>query len=1249
MKKNLQLYIGEMMADIADDFSLSMIYQTEDLTNPTIVKNSFSKTVTLRGTKQNNKIFGEIYKTNRKQVTRDDVYSGVFFNPSKRTPFSIIINGEMVESGYMQLNSVVIKNNDITYNITLFGGLGDFFYNLMYNENGEQRKLSDLRYFVENDGALLPADTEMDFNINKEIVFDCFMSPLMDDGGLQSFITFVPSYNGLYENFDNESVIINAQQSNIFNDTYKEVDGTTYEAYNGYAVASLNKAYTEWEMRDLRSYMQRPAIRLNKLVKTICNPANNGGYEVVLDEDFFNTSNPYWEKTFVALPLLNTIIESDEETTSTYLQPHPTTPYELPNNGEKYYSSPLQVVPTDGVVFDGLNKIINLEDLGDGFKKLDFTVNYGLNLQPQVGTSSLRDKYYIGYNQYVGNFGVEPVKQYIDVWVTVTDENDNVLWQSKTNRHLPTSGRFQKQEPTGNNLIGYFQNMDGQYYWVDSGTTNNVFSVECENVNVDSNFIKIKLNTDAGTLTLYNNSLLVHNGNNVGYWNQEQGATQATISTIIPNSQINFTKLEGVLSNTYITKEKLLKSQYTPADYLLSYCKMFGLFFVKDVHSKTIHIMPRNKFFNGEIEDWSNRIDYSKDFKIEPLVFNSKFYRMNCETPDTYFSKKYQTEHKLEYGQQRIDTNFNFNNETKDLLSDNVYENIVTARDYSQYFRTFRNKNGVEVPGWIADGCTYKLVNFNGDTINSEYEIDYRGSDFIDLSKTADWNSNGGYDLFPKVCCYESDKDEKNLSDINNSLLFYNGNVPLRDMNNQPVYYWVTDNIQEMYTLNDEPCWLYTESPYSPLGDTIALMTASLPQYTRMAIQDNYVTSSLDFGQPKELYVPELNYAEDKTLYSRYWKNFLNDQFDIDTKKVTAYVRMDDIISVNQNLLRKFYYFGDCIWMLNKIDGYNVMSDATVKCEFIKINDTNNYTQGQVVINASIEVTPNFVELESSGGTYTFKVKSSIPWNVVVYSTDKITDISTLSGEAGETNVTITYTENDSVDIANFYVSVAMVGSVDSVAIDFVQKPAETNVIKVYGIITNSNNGEVLPSARVLTYDDNNSYINIAYANDEGYYEIYAAKNQPYYVEVQYDIEYGDDRVYKQLQPASATNVQLNIAVDIPVAGENTGTGTYIFHLTGSGANDSNYHLITNGNVETDVPAPMYNVDVMYGNEGLYLTMNNGEVIVNDVNTFDGVSVPIGQDIYWWFYDGDNEEWRLLEIITVEDLDGGSADYAATV
>lgn len=214
--KDIRLYIANRRVDIPDGISLPITYQTEDFNNPTIVKNSFSKTIALPGTKTNNTIFGEIYKLDRMQHyeewTGNPELNGINYDPSKRVDFQIFSDGELIESGYMQLNNISLDDQNVTYNITLYGGIGDFFYGLKYNEDGTTKTLADLRFFIEDDnGNVLPEETEMDFIINKDIVYKCYNQICNEDGRtLTDFMTFMPSYNGLYEDFDTSKCIVNA-------------------------------------------------------------------------------------------------------------------------------------------------------------------------------------------------------------------------------------------------------------------------------------------------------------------------------------------------------------------------------------------------------------------------------------------------------------------------------------------------------------------------------------------------------------------------------------------------------------------------------------------------------------------------------------------------------------------------------------------------------------------------------------------------------------------------------------------------------------------------------------------------------------------------------------------------------------------------------------------------------------------------------------------------------------------------------
>ena len=57
----LKLYINDRLVEFTADPNVLYTYQTTDMSNPTAVKNSFSKTITIEGTPNNNDIFGHYW------------------------------------------------------------------------------------------------------------------------------------------------------------------------------------------------------------------------------------------------------------------------------------------------------------------------------------------------------------------------------------------------------------------------------------------------------------------------------------------------------------------------------------------------------------------------------------------------------------------------------------------------------------------------------------------------------------------------------------------------------------------------------------------------------------------------------------------------------------------------------------------------------------------------------------------------------------------------------------------------------------------------------------------------------------------------------------------------------------------------------------------------------------------------------------------------------------------------------------
>ena len=91
MKYPVRLFLGNEEVEFSTPPAILFNYSETELTNPTIVKNSYSKTITIEGTQQNNRIFGHIYNMERMQAYNGSVM-GSSFNPLVKTDFTLYYN-----------------------------------------------------------------------------------------------------------------------------------------------------------------------------------------------------------------------------------------------------------------------------------------------------------------------------------------------------------------------------------------------------------------------------------------------------------------------------------------------------------------------------------------------------------------------------------------------------------------------------------------------------------------------------------------------------------------------------------------------------------------------------------------------------------------------------------------------------------------------------------------------------------------------------------------------------------------------------------------------------------------------------------------------------------------------------------------------------------------------------------------------------------------------------------------------------
>ena len=1021
MTKEVKLFINNQEVEFASSPDILFTFQVDEMTNPTVVKNSYSKSLVIPGTKQNNRIFGGIWNVERVQ----DIMT---FNPSKKAPFTIYHNGEIYQTGYVKLLDINIDNNKIEYNVSLFGGLGDFFYSLMYSSSddvgeSEKKKLRDL-HFGTNPTATTSAD-EFDFQINKDTVLDAWSH--LSGGTSESMwntINFAPLYNGLADGFDSDKVLINTVGNSKIKQSFVS-GGTRYTTYENYVLADINNNYTEWQMRDLRSYLQRPVIRVKDIIGAICKPENNGGYEVELDPEFFSSGNPYYWKSWMTLPMLSNLdYDSTKESASGSTSVNKMTQ----NYPSGYRYEQQEWFSISGMPEDTKSYNVSVDIDIQAILNSAYTSSLVTGSTTTAETNTIDITSYSSPDNvnYPSAIAVQLVAYDSDgrvcggsdnIWITgvyqhrssgggggsghgnIRPQPNNIIPSMADLRFTPVFENANTQQ-----LLSYFNYVgDNKTRWqLSSGVSLTIKNVK-KAWNVRLVLTKVNNSPSATAHDYYSRVLFQPYYTNTGVL-MHRITLMDKFNVIVNSAEVTFNTNESIRSGSKFKKAQLLNTDYTPADWLLSYAKQFGLYFSKDKDANKIYIRTRKSFYDGNtIIDLNKMIDNSKQRTINPIVFDAQWYTWQLEQENSTFSKIYQDTYGVKYGSQKVNTGYNFDGNDNDLLNGNIFKGAIECLERSDMF-TYTGNDTIDKP-WQYQGFSYNL--YSSTDIEESTEITVPAT--TRLNKLKSFQTLKFYDLFSKVQLHD---DSNKPSDGSKILLFFDTFVPTKSkVNGDDINYWLTDDNNAMAVLNeDTPCWLYTLQPTNE-----ATPITSIPHFGRYLINDsqNIITSSWDFGNVRQLYIPDVYSTQNATIYSQYWKKYISDLYDIDTKKLTCYVTFKG--KPTEEWLRYFYWFENSIWRISKIIDHNVTSNNSTKVEFIKVQDITNYTVDdyQPLPNFSISFASGATSttIPNSGGTVRVYVTindQSLGW----YVNDGILDYASPTSGVGNGYFDVTLPEN---------------------------------------------------------------------------------------------------------------------------------------------------------------------------------------------------------------------------------------------
>jgi len=865
MRNKVLLYIEGLQADLDDGSFLLLNYTQEDLSNPTIVKNSFSRQITLKGTPRNDEIFGHIHRNDRTTLYGSP-YTGPYFDPCRKTEF-VIYNEmmEVLESGYLKLDEVVTTRRKHEFRVTLFGGLGSFIYGLSYASNGDKLTLADLDY-----------GETLDFTINRSTVFEAWTRIGHLSGPAKwDIINFMPSYLGLPPSpFDANKCVVAPFYVGL---KYSE-DGYTPNA-NGFCLVTLNDKVTGNEAKDYRSYLQKPVINVNKVMNAIASYASaNGGWTVNFQSaSFFDSINPYWNNLWMTLPMFNdlNINATTVETTQT-----------------------LSAVDTV------------LPIVGGGSGNVQITVN----AQPYADMMGLPN---LNYKLWCRN-AQGLLMNYLVIEVTLYDSSNNVI--NTATYRIGTSGAT---------LPSYYQqpdfvcdHIDGSGYFVDSNGNAVTFPLFAEADGAA--YYKVSF----GWGTYWNGSATPPAGSfSYVMWDENETVFANNYRCdpyMMPGVSVDVRvqSSTSVRTGATITKAMLLSGSKTPADYLLSFCKMFGMAMVCERETKTINIVLRKDLYNGGTVDISHRIDRGREMTKKPFAFDAKWYLFGNDAVGEY-ADYYVANYTRPFGQFRVNTGYGFDAEQKKMTEDIVFSNAVSLMETSPFFCDLV-KDGKDIPSVFLSGGKYNL--YNGSDTKS---IDL--PNFFDAAKTWTNPSYPMHDDFEKVQFHGA---EDAHIDERDTLVFFGG---MEDTSSEHLS--LTDDSENMLSLNNNtPCW------FPNLCDIDASVhITEMPHFSRYIWSGATINYQLDWGDPEELQIPGALLGSLSNIFDGFWSKYIADRYDDDSAVVTCYVDFRGM-KVGQELLRKFYKFDGAVWALNRIIDHSLTTDGPTKCEFVKVQDTTNYT-----------------------------------------------------------------------------------------------------------------------------------------------------------------------------------------------------------------------------------------------------------------------------------------------------------------
>ena len=869
-----QLFIENFEIELNEGVQFLLNKQFEELSNPTVIINDWSKTVSIPFTEANNRIFGYIYNPSRVIVSDGTETSykrmNIYFDPTKKLDFRLVYNSFVLMEGYAKMNDVKMVANKGTYNITLYGTLGKVFQELQkitFNINDE------------NSEYIIDGGQYVDSVINKSLVASSWNSSgqstyILEDSNITDIIGFAPN-NTYYEEFDPKTFQYDTALSNLFTDTLKH----RWDDGNGGYVTGIDpesaipNGMLPRDIGEFRSYYQTPFIYWNKLWQIFQKKAELlTGYEWELDNEWFTSSNPYYSKLIYMLKPFNvkngTSLENhytkwgrDANNRSLGRSTTPGSPqlvqkFAMPsgqsvvtnNKNEAYPLLPTYEDEYYDTIYPHYPTTVAVFKCPDDFTSIIYKWHIPMYITTKVSSSHLRD-----------NAG-------LIVSIKMWGCDDNI---SQTNSRLVQT----------NNYIIRHEGSDftyRDYTPIDTGSSPSEGDNRYKLVfNIDSNFSASA--SKCGPYCYFtiecsytNNDPMTNGLGDEGYtYYRDSTSLDVVLASGAFRSGVNFT-LNDLWDNSYNIFEQIL-----------NYCKMYRiLIFADDLNKKLKFIKATHYFQSYQIIDWTDKLDLSKDFIITPVSFDKKYVIFNYDDNKTKLGEKYKEAWGVNYGEKRLVTQYNFNDDSVKLFDKKITTSIT----------------------------------------NTDFSLSW--TNLYDYNKIS-------YSLPAEIFPYYKDKSNKQTNNFG-AFYFHNG---------KRAFDTTAALRMRGVTISDDTAFQQSNDTYYY---SQAQNETSVTTYPAIDIIYSDNEKLCLFNKPMENYTYAKNLGNSIGIYDMFWKIYIDERYNIQNKKVTCYLQLkaSDFMNFEYN---KFIKINNVIYFVNKIYDFNITSNESTKVDLITISDVNSY------------------------------------------------------------------------------------------------------------------------------------------------------------------------------------------------------------------------------------------------------------------------------------------------------------------